>query len=165
MRLSLLFAGAALFASFGALPACAQRAPSELRCSMAGGFGFLVGSDRKLSCVYYRPDGVTEFYVGSSGRIGLDLGPTNALRLAYRVLSENHAPGALAGDFAGPGFGVTLGRGIGADALVGGQARSVTLVPIANQSVTGLNVNAGIGVLHLRYAGREPARQARHPLR
>ncbi len=129
---------------------------SELRCSVAGGFGFIVGSNRKVTCVYYRRDGAVEFYVGSTSRIGVDIGPNNAARAAYQVVgADPTAPGMLAGDFAGPGFGVIAGAGIGADALVG---HGVTLLPIANVFDTGANVNAGLGVLHLDYAGTEPRR-------
>lgn len=148
----------AALATLGCAPtAHARRGGSgELRCSVAGGFGFLVGSNRKVTCVYYRPDGAVEFYVGSTSRIGVDVGPNNAARAAYQVVgTDPAAPGMLAGDFAGPGFGATVGAGIGADALVG---QGVTLLPIANVYDTGVNVNAGLGVLHLDYAGMEPHR-------
>ena len=148
---------AALAALVFAPMAQAQRGGSgELRCSVAGGFGLIVGSNRKVTCVYYRRDGAVEFYVGSTGVFGVDIGPNNAARAAYKVVgADPTTPGVLAGDFAGPTFGAIAGAGIGASALVG---HGVTLLPIANVYDTGANVNAGLGVLHLDYAGMEPHR-------
>ncbi len=159
MRVSSFGAVASSIAAFAALalvPAAhAQRGgSSELRCSVARGFGFIVGSNRKVTCVYYRRDGAVEFYVGSTSRVGVDIGPNNPARAAYQVVgADPTASGMLQGDFAGPGFGAIVGAGIGADVLVG---QGVTLLPIANVYDTGANVNAGLGILHLDYAGTEP---------
>jgi hypothetical protein len=159
MRVSSLAAAVSLglISLFAATSASAQRAgSSELRCTVAGGFGLIVGSNRKVTCVYYRRDGAVEFYVGSTSRIGVDIGPNNAARAAYEVVGADPVtPGVLQGDFAGPGLGATVGAGIGADALVG---HGVTLMPIVNVYDTGINVSAGLGILHLDYAGMEPRR-------
>lgn len=145
---------ALLFAS--AAPASAQGGSSELRCSQAAGFGIIVASDRKITCTYYRQDGAVEFYTGDFNRIGLDLGPTNAVRLAFLVSVPGPITmGALDGGFGGVGAQVTLGRGLGADSLVGGATGQAILTPIANEYVTGVNVNGGLGVLRLHYRGME----------
>ena len=140
-------------------PASAEGGSSELRCTQKGGFGFGITSDRPVTCVYYRRDGAVEFYTGAFHRVGLDVGPTNALRLAYKVSVPGPiTTGALEGQFGGLGVGLTVGSGVGADALVGGARGSAALTPIANVSVTGLNANAGVGVLDLHYAGSERSR-------
>ena len=162
MRMSFLagavFAGLAV--SGGATPAAAQSAAGQLRCSIAGGFGLVVAAQRSATCTYRRVDGSVEFYLGSTGRIGVDLGLTNAVTVTYDVTApEDAEPGALQGAFAGPGAGFTVGAGVGANALVGGSG--VILTPIDNTYVTGLDISAGLGTLNLRYVGRETPHRRR----
>jgi hypothetical protein len=135
----------------------AEDATRELRCSVAGGFGFGPVGKRQTTCVYYRRDGRVEFYIGSFGRLGLDIGPSQARQAVFKVVAPAPEPvGALQGNFVGAGVGVTLGRGLAGDALVGGQG--VTIIPLANSRLTGLNVEAGIGDLTLQYEGTEGRR-------
>ena len=137
--------------------AVAQPHSSELRCTVAGGFGYLVEGQRAANCVYYRADGMAQFYVGSSSRFGIDFGPTNAQRLAFKVEAVDPTqPAALNGSFAGAAVGATLGQGLSTQGLVGGASGQVVLVPIDLPNYTGQNIAAGLGVLSLRYAGREP---------
>ena len=163
MRKSLLAVCLVLPAvALGIGSAKAQGASGDLRCTVAGGLGAIVAAQRALTCVYYRPDGVTEFYTGSSSRLGLDLGATNAVRLAFHVAgADPNAPAALDGGFGGPGVGVTIGSGIGASALIGGRTGAVALLPIANTSLTGIDISAGLSVLTLHYAGMETLRDRR----
>ena len=63
------------------------------------------------------------------------------------------------GLLAGLGLAATVGSGIGGDALVGGVDNQAKLLPIGNQALTGLSVEAGVSVLSLRYAGSEPGRR------
>lgn len=158
MRTTTLVA-VSLLALCAATAARGQEVPGELRCSVAGGIGFAVVGDRAANCVYYRRDGRVEFYIGSLGRLGLDLGPAQARQVAFIVTVRQPEPkGALEGTFVGAGFGATLGRGVAADALVGGRDQTVAIVPIANSRPTGLNIEAGVGALNLRYAGTERRR-------
>ena len=150
----------AVLAMITAAPVLAQGASGDLRCRIAGGLGLIVAGQRGLTCVYYRPDGATEFYTGSTSQVGLDLGVTNAVRVAYHVAGVDPAmPAALDGAFGGAGVGVTLGAGIGANALIGGHTGSATLIPIGNTYITGLDVSAGLSVLTLHYAGMETLRE------
>ena len=137
--------------------ATAQPHSSELRCTVAGGFGYVVEGQRAANCIYYRADGMVEFYVGSSSRFGVDIGPTNAQRLAFKVQAVDPTqPAALNGNFAGVAVGATLGQGLSTQGLVGGATGQVILLPIDLPNYTGQNIAAGLGVLNLRYAGREP---------
>lgn len=149
-----------------ALPVQAQTVAGELRCSVKGGFGLIIASDRAASCTYRRPGQPVEFYTGQTSTIGLDIGPTNAIVVTYRVLSDDPgAPAALQGDFTGPGIGVAAGAGFSGNVLVGGTG-GVTLVPIPNTAIsayTGLNLNAGLAQLRLQFAAVEqvPERSGR----
>jgi hypothetical protein len=49
---------------------------------------------------------------------------------------------------------VSLGAGLGANVLVGGNGRSIALQPLSVSATTGLNIAAGVGDLFL-----EPARR------
>ena len=68
-----------------AMQARARELPSQLRCRVAGGFGFFVAGRRAITCTYYRPDDRVEFYTGSSDKLGVDLGPANAQKLDFVV--------------------------------------------------------------------------------
>lgn len=131
--------------------------PGQLRCTISGGFA-VVYSAHAINCVYYRPDGNAEFYVGSSERIGVDLGGTNARRVVFTVLvKEPTPPAVLEGEFVGVGGGITVGTGLAADGLVNN--RGATLIPAPHyETFTGIDANAGLGVLRLRYAGSESRR-------
>jgi Protein of unknown function (DUF992) len=61
-------------------------------------------------------------------------------------------PGALAGDYVGATGSATIGVGVGANVLVGGSNRSISLQPLSIEGNTGLNVAAGIGAITLRSA-------------
>ncbi len=170
MQLKSFIAGGLLLAAT-ALPATAQTAAGELRCMVKGAFGFVIGSNRAATCSYRRPGQPVEFYTGELGGFGLDIGPTNAVALTYKVYAvEPTAQAALQGDFAGPGFGVAAGAGVAGNVLVGGASGGATLLPVPNTATTaftGFNVNAGLSHLTLQFAAveqvGEPTRKRRAP--
>ena len=61
------------------------------------------------------------------------------------------APGSLSGSYAGATASGTVGVGVGANVLVGGSNRQISLQPLSVEGSVGLNVAAGIGELDLRY--------------
>ena len=138
-------------------PAAARPGSSELRCNVAGGFGYFVVGQRGLTCVYYRLDGAAEFYVGSSDTYGIDLGTLNARALIFRVSGvDPDQPGQLAGTFVGAAAGVTVGYGVSTKALVGGASGKTLLLPLDNFNNNGANFTTAVGVFKLTYAGSEP---------
>ena len=154
---ALLLTGAVVAALMAGQPASARERGAELRCSVAGGFGFFVAGRRAINCVFYRPDDKVEFYIGSSDKFGVDLGPANATRLAFRVAGlDLERTGELQGNFVGAEAGASIGFGLSGEGLIGGQGSHIMLVPLYNQGLTGLNITAGLGVLELHYAGSEP---------
>ena len=66
--------------------------------------------------------------------------------------TTNVAPGALAGDYAGATASATVGVGVGANVLIGGSGRTISLQPLSVEGNTGLNVAAGIGAITLHVA-------------
>jgi len=58
--------------------------------------------------------------------------------------------GALAGDYVGADASVALGAGLGANALVGGFQRSLTLQPLSVEAQSGVALAAGVASMTLR---------------
>lgn len=71
--------------------------------------------------------------------------------LGWAVFSSTVGPafGGLAGTYVGASGEATLGVGAGANVLIGGSARSVTLQPLSLQGGVGLNVQLGVSGLEL----------------
>jgi hypothetical protein len=66
------------------------------------------------------------------------------------------APGDLGGVYGGVHAGATVGVGLGANALVGGNGNSFALQPVSGQAQTGLSVSAGFADLELHPVGYGP---------
>ena len=124
-----------------------------LTCNVQGGWGFILGSSKEVNCSFVPNKGYGEHYVGDISKIGVDIGYTRGGVLIWDVIapSSDMRPGALQGDYGGVSASATVGAGIGANVLIGGFDRSVTLQPISIEGNTGLNVAAGIGALDLKY--------------
>jgi Protein of unknown function (DUF992) len=127
-----------------------------LSCNVAGGWGFVFGSSKALRCVFSRAGGPPERYTGSISKFGVDIGYTQGGVLVWAVFAPTTGvgPGALSGNYGGATASATVGVGAGANVLVGGSNRSISLQPLSIEGNTGLNVAAGIGAINLRYAGR-----------
>ncbi len=61
----------------------------------------------------------------------------------------NRRFGALAGHYGGATGEATVGAGVGANVLVGGSSRTVTLQPISVQGQVGRNLAVGVAGLDL----------------
>lgn len=125
-----------------------------LSCNVASGWGFVFGSSRALHCTFSPgPGGHPEHYSGTISKFGVDIGYTQGGVLVWAVLAPtaNLAPGALAGNFAGATASATVGVGAGANVLIGGSNRTISLQPLSIEGNTGLNVAAGIGAITLRH--------------
>lgn len=46
----------------------------QLKCDVEGGLSYIIGSSRRLDCVYQPTGFPPEFYKGSVNKIGIDLG-------------------------------------------------------------------------------------------
>jgi hypothetical protein len=124
-----------------------------LTCNVAGGWGFVFGSSKAIRCNFARVGGRPEHYTGSINKFGVDIGFTQGGVLVWAVLAPtaNLAPGALSGRYVGATGSASVGVGVGANVLVGGSHRTISLQPVSVEGNTGLNVAAGIGDMSLRY--------------
>lgn len=143
-----------------AVPALAQaQAPDRtkagtLTCDISAGIGLIVTSKKELTCMFTPSvPGPKEVYVGSISKFGLDVGATAGGEMVWAVYAPSTRKfGALAGNYAGASGEATVGAGLGANVLVGGSNRTVTLQPVSLQGQAGLNLAVGVASLELRPA-------------
>lgn len=149
------FAAAVLLAASAlALPAQAGSGVKVgvLNCHISGGVGWVIGSSKKVDCTFKRSGGGREHYVGTIGKLGVDVGITDETVLGWVVFAPGKVNrGALKGSYTGAGAEATVGLGVGANVLVGGFRKGINLQPLSLQAQTGLNVAAGVASLHLGY--------------
>ena len=126
-----------------------------LSCHEKSGWGFIFGSSREVNCTFASGDR-TEHYEGSISKFGVDIGYQQSGVLIWEVLAptDHMGPGSLDGHYGGLEAGAAVGVGVGANALIGGSGRSISLQPLSIEGTTGLNVAAGIGemTLHSHHA-------------
>jgi Protein of unknown function (DUF992) len=143
---------AAMMAPFAAADAMPPVRAGILQCQGGQNVGFVVGSVTSLECVFQSEGRRPEPYVATIHRLGVDLGITQQIRLAWAV----NAPGGrlgrgeLSGNYGGVGANASVGVGGGGNFLLGGPQNSYALQPISVQGQTGLNVAAGIADLELK---------------
>ena len=149
MGAAALVAGAAFYGETHAQTSGAN--VGTLTCNVAGGVGFVFGSSKQLSCLFNRNNGTAERYSGEIKKFGIDIGFTKEAQMVWLVFSAGSlAPGALAGSYGGATASGTVGVGVGANVLIGGSNRQITLQPVSVEGSKGLNVAAGIGEVELR---------------
>jgi Protein of unknown function (DUF992) len=153
-----LAAAAIAAAALATVTAPADAQPSQvqvgqLTCSVSSGIGLIVASQRNVNCVFRgRAGGPDESYTGTMTIIGVDVGFTTGSAIVWGVFADtNRYAGMLAGTYVGATAQATVGAGAGANVLVGGSNRSVSLQPLSVQGQVGLNAAGGIGTLDLHF--------------
>jgi hypothetical protein len=124
-----------------------------LSCDVSGGIGLIITSKKALRCIFTPEGGGTmEPYTGSIEKFGLDIGATTGGQMIWVVYAPTRggAPFALAGRYAGASAEASVGAGGGANALIGGSNRTITLQPLSVQAQQGLNLAVGVAALTLR---------------
>jgi hypothetical protein len=131
-----------------------QTKVGTLTCDISAGIGVIIASKKSVTCMFTPSvPGPREVYVGSITKFGVDLGATSGGEMIWSVFAPtNRKFGALAGNYVGATAEATVGAGVGANVLVGGSNRTITLQPVSVQGQTGLNVAAGVAGLTLRPA-------------
>jgi len=124
-----------------------------LTCNVSSGWGLVFGSSRELNCTFSPTEGAkVEEYKGKINKYGVDIGYHNGGIMAWAVFAPAEVrPGALAGGYGGVTASATAGVGAGANVLVGGGDKSVSLQPLSLEGNTGLNLAAGVASIDLAY--------------
>jgi hypothetical protein len=115
--------------------------------------GLLVGSRQNLRCVFRsNATGRHYSYTGTISRIGLDVGITGGGRLFWGVFAPtSHVGyGVLRGTYVGASGNASFGLGLGANVLVGGSHRTISLQPLSVEGQIGVNLALGVARLTLR---------------
>lgn len=143
-----------LLGSTAEASAQAQLKIGSLRCDVEGGLGLIIASSKDMTCRFTPAAGAAETYSGTIRKFGLDIGATTGGVLFWQVLAPGQGPasGALEGEYVGLDASASAGAGIGANALIGGFGRTITLQPLSVETQTGFALAAGVSALTLRAA-------------
>ena len=125
-----------------------------LTCDISAGIGLIITSKKDVTCMFTPSQpGPREVYTGSITKFGLDLGATAGGEMVWVVFAPTDRRfGALAGNYGGASAEATVGAGVGANVLVGGSNRTVSLQPLSVQGQAGLNLAVGVAGLDLHPA-------------
>src|SRR6266849_3506504 len=119
------------------VPASAQDRvkAGTLTCDISAGIGLIVGSQKQVSCMFTPSQpGPREVYLGTINKFGLDIGATTGGEMVWAVYAPtSRRYGALAGLYTGASAEATVGLGPGANVLLGGSSRTITLQPFSIQ--------------------------------
>ncbi|MGB7259925.1 MAG: DUF992 domain-containing protein [Pseudolabrys sp.] len=123
-----------------------------LNCKMGPTVGLIVGSVQRMSCTFSTRSGRHEHYDATFRRLGLDLGVKAGGRMVWAVYARTNAlgPRSLAGTYVGASGDISLGLGVGANAMAGGSGNTITLQPLSVQGQVGVNVALGAAGFRLR---------------
>jgi hypothetical protein len=155
LKMSSAFVTAVILAT--TVPAPLSAAPRAvhvgvLNCNSGPSIGLLIGSQQRLNCVFVARSGAKETYAGTVSRLGLDVGVTAGGRLVWRVYapSSSFKGHALAGNYVGGSANASLVVGGGANLLVGGSDRTITLQPLSVEGRVGANLAVGVASMDLQ---------------
>ena len=145
---------AATVASSAAMAQAERVKAGTLTCDISGGIGLIITSHKEVSCMFTPSQpGPREVYTGAIEKFGLDIGATAGGEMIWAVYAPTTRRfGALAGRYSGASAEATVGAGLGANVLIGGSNRTVTLQPVSVQNQAGLNLALGVAELELRPA-------------
>jgi hypothetical protein len=155
MRLAITAIAAAVSLSFATTAADAQSRvrAGGLACNLSPTVGLIIGSRQQVRCTFTPSGGGrVEYYNGHIGRLGLDLGVTAGGRMIWGVFARTSRvpPRTLAGTYVGASGDASLGIGGGANVLVGGSNRTISLQPLSLQGQVGVNLALGVASMTLR---------------
>jgi hypothetical protein len=125
-----------------------------LRCVVNPSIGFIIAGHQSMECRFTpsAPNLPSQAYAGALNTIGLDIGITAGGVFGWAVLAPTIGipPGALAGEYVGASGNIAIGLGVGANVLVGGSARTITLQAVSLEGSVAVDVALGVSSLQLR---------------
>lgn len=126
---------------------------------------FVVGSITNLQCLFRPSSGARpQPYEAQIRRFGLDIGINQSTVLNWSVFAptRNFGSGELSGSYVGGSANVTIGVGIGANALVGGSRNTFALQPLSGQNQIGFGVAGGVSAMDIRAFEPPRGRRVKH---
>ena len=126
-----------------------------LTCRLMGNGISVLIENQQIDCMYRdeAEGGVPARYTGTLTKVGPNITINGQGELGWAVVAatDHIGPGALAGNYMGPGVSAKIGVGGGGAMLVGGSDNTFSLQPFNVQAGTGLGWNAGVESLTLVY--------------
>ena len=121
-------------------PAEARVAVGTLECRSPGGISLILAY-RQYDCRFLADWGRAYRYQGRLTSLGFQAGVTRDEVLVWRVYAPTSRvdDSALRGNYAGASAGAAIIVGLGANALVGGSNRTISLQPVSVEAKTGFN--------------------------
>jgi hypothetical protein len=135
------------------IASAAQADVGKLDCNVSKGIGVIVGSKQSVDCTF-TPNGgrPSQHYIGTITDFGLDVGTVKKGRLIWSVFNVTREPIAgLQGSYAGATASASVGVGGGANVLVGGTNKTVSLQPVSLEGDIGVNLAVGVAALKLQF--------------
>lgn len=124
-----------------------------LRCEIEGGFGYILGSSKLLSCNFQSAanPAYSHQYSGQILKVGADIGYTSRGKLIWAVFAPTYdlAQSDLDGIYVGLSGEASLGVGVGVNMLIGSFNESLNLIPINTSGTLGMNIAGGLGAVTL----------------
>ncbi len=155
MKITLLSLLAAGMLAAPVVANAAQADVGKLDCDVSKGIGVIVGSKQDLDCTFTptASDDSNQHYVGTITDFGLDVGTVEKGRMVWLVFNATREPvGGLQGNYAGVTADASVGVGGGANVLVGGTSKTISLQPVSLQGDVGVNLAVGVTALKLQLA-------------
>ncbi len=146
---------AALAMAF-AMPASAQTERIRvggLTCNTGPRVGLVLGSRQDMACVFRSSvTGGRYNYRGKIRRIGVDIGVTRGGTMSWAVFGPSSQVGrsTLRGNYVGASGNAALGIGLGANVLIGGARRTISLQPLSVEGQIGISLAMTVASLTLR---------------
>ncbi|MDF2231813.1 DUF992 domain-containing protein [Albimonas sp. CAU 1670] len=150
-----------LLAALGPAPASAQDKEVRvefgmLTCTLSDKTNLIIVSSTKFACVFEHADErPPEELTAEMGKLGADLTIKADETLKWAVLapSIDAEVSAMEGDYIGVGADIAAGKGVGANALLGGFDKSFALQPISVSTSDGVGASLAIEMFSLTYVG------------
>jgi hypothetical protein len=155
-----LVGAACLLALMAPAAASAGDRVGTLRCRLLGNSLTILVENQQVDCVYTDDaEGAAPVqYTGTLTKVGPNISINGQGELGWGVVAatDHIGPGALAGNYMGPGVSAKVGVGGGGAMLVGGSDNTFSLQPFNIQAGSGLGWNAGVESLTLTYVPPPP---------
>lgn len=159
-KLGRVFGGACILALITPAAAFAGDRVGTLQCRLLGNGISILVENQQIDC-NYRDDAegaIPAHYTGTLTKVGPNISINGQGELAWGVVAATGhvGPGALSGNYVGPGVSAKVGVGGGGAMLVGGSDNTFSLQPFNIEAGSGLGWNAGIESLTLTYVPPPP---------
>lgn len=124
-----------------------------LTCTMTGIENVVVYTKEDFACTFQPNSGDPQTYTGVIKEIGVNLSITKDNTMVWGVIApvaDLASPDALKGTYVGGTTQIEVGGGLGANILVGGSGKTVTLQPISMNGLVGAGAALDIAAFELK---------------